>query len=533
MTTLVTIYRVLCKLCCSRISPFFSVLGQQSQRQQRALPSSGPSTSPTQENLAKKSFPDLEAQPLPSSSTASTSRDIREPRPSTRSFAKFIAEKGKAGLNKNGKVGTEKKVGSNSQRDSKEQKAASNSKAAVDTKTKVEAGKKKVSPDTRAKVGSNGTKKPPETTTQALPTLPSKGKFGPNTKPKGGAKRTPQVQNIETNVSQTEVEKTQQDTDVPDTQALPKSRHGLHRQSTTSVEPLTSTESAAITTEADLHILSESSDRRQRKKSLFSSLDSVKSLTDDGVDLPLHYSGIGKKKPHYYIGISDVIDPRIRSDISNAVPVCSREVKPKPKKREGVPSVHWSNHVELRRQKSLPDDIRGTPPSPAPATPVKPRERSFHKEASRSRERPKVHEEKKTEWSYEEYKKQNKEIHATFAPRLVVIRQPADYRDEKYLLNEQTAEPSYTYKQSFIGAASPTRPIHSYVNPEYIAVGANFNQSKSFVRNIYEQYHSNDRHNTRQTSTAMMNPLEDRERKIIIEFCHLLEKSKQLFNGLR
>ncbi|XP_063837575.1 protein SCAI [Ostrinia nubilalis] len=30
-----------------------------------------------------------------------------------------------------------------------------------------------------------------------------------------------------------------------------------------------------------------------------------------------------------------------------------------------------------------------------------------------------------------------------------------------------------------------------------------------------------------------MNPLEDNERKIIIEFCHLLEKSKQLFNGLR
>lgn len=29
------------------------------------------------------------------------------------------------------------------------------------------------------------------------------------------------------------------------------------------------------------------------------------------------------------------------------------------------------------------------------------------------------------------------------------------------------------------------------------------------------------------------NPLEDHERKVIIEFCHLLEKSKQLFNGLR
>lgn len=27
--------------------------------------------------------------------------------------------------------------------------------------------------------------------------------------------------------------------------------------------------------------------------------------------------------------------------------------------------------------------------------------------------------------------------------------------------------------------------------------------------------------------------MEDHERKIVIEFCHLLEKSKQLFNGLR
>ncbi|XP_059059852.1 protein SCAI [Achroia grisella] len=30
-----------------------------------------------------------------------------------------------------------------------------------------------------------------------------------------------------------------------------------------------------------------------------------------------------------------------------------------------------------------------------------------------------------------------------------------------------------------------------------------------------------------------MNPLDEHERKVIIEFCHLLEKSKQLFNGLR
>ncbi|KAK6628649.1 hypothetical protein RUM43_002464 [Polyplax serrata] len=27
--------------------------------------------------------------------------------------------------------------------------------------------------------------------------------------------------------------------------------------------------------------------------------------------------------------------------------------------------------------------------------------------------------------------------------------------------------------------------------------------------------------------------MDDHERKIVIEFCHLLEKSKQLFNGLR
>lgn len=30
-----------------------------------------------------------------------------------------------------------------------------------------------------------------------------------------------------------------------------------------------------------------------------------------------------------------------------------------------------------------------------------------------------------------------------------------------------------------------------------------------------------------------MDPVEDQDRKIVLEFCHLLEKSKQLFNGLR
>lgn len=32
---------------------------------------------------------------------------------------------------------------------------------------------------------------------------------------------------------------------------------------------------------------------------------------------------------------------------------------------------------------------------------------------------------------------------------------------------------------------------------------------------------------------AIMNEAEEQERKIVNEFCHLLEKSKQLFNGLR
>lgn len=27
--------------------------------------------------------------------------------------------------------------------------------------------------------------------------------------------------------------------------------------------------------------------------------------------------------------------------------------------------------------------------------------------------------------------------------------------------------------------------------------------------------------------------MEEHERKVVMEFCHLLEKSKQLFNGLR
>lgn len=34
-------------------------------------------------------------------------------------------------------------------------------------------------------------------------------------------------------------------------------------------------------------------------------------------------------------------------------------------------------------------------------------------------------------------------------------------------------------------------------------------------------------------SVAKMDPHEDQDRKIVLEFCHLLEKSKQLFNGLR
>lgn len=30
-----------------------------------------------------------------------------------------------------------------------------------------------------------------------------------------------------------------------------------------------------------------------------------------------------------------------------------------------------------------------------------------------------------------------------------------------------------------------------------------------------------------------MDAIEEQDRKIVLEFCHLLEKSKQLFNGLR
>jgi hypothetical protein len=36
-----------------------------------------------------------------------------------------------------------------------------------------------------------------------------------------------------------------------------------------------------------------------------------------------------------------------------------------------------------------------------------------------------------------------------------------------------------------------------------------------------------------QRRMAVMSEIEEQERKIVNEFCHLLEKSKQLFNGLR
>ena len=35
------------------------------------------------------------------------------------------------------------------------------------------------------------------------------------------------------------------------------------------------------------------------------------------------------------------------------------------------------------------------------------------------------------------------------------------------------------------------------------------------------------------SNLANMTDMDDHERKVVNEFCHLLEKSKQLFNGLR
>ena len=45
------------------------------------------------------------------------------------------------------------------------------------------------------------------------------------------------------------------------------------------------------------------------------------------------------------------------------------------------------------------------------------------------------------------------------------------------------------------------------------------------VENLLKQY--------METHNRALGFLEEEERKIINEFCHLLEKSKQLFNGLR
>jgi hypothetical protein len=36
-----------------------------------------------------------------------------------------------------------------------------------------------------------------------------------------------------------------------------------------------------------------------------------------------------------------------------------------------------------------------------------------------------------------------------------------------------------------------------------------------------------------QRRMVVMSEIEEQERKVVNEFCHLLEKSKQLFNGLR
>ncbi|XP_063837936.1 uncharacterized protein LOC135087011 [Ostrinia nubilalis] len=190
------------------------------------------------------------------------------------------------------------------------------------------------------------------------------------------AKKSPDLKKYE-NV----VEKPQKDPDKNSVSPQHK-RSLLHRQSTASTGteiPRTSTDSYVITTETEVHFLSESSDRKQTtKKSTQSSLDSVKSLPDDGVDHPVHESSLSKRQ--YHKGITDIINPQIGYDILQSVPISSQEIKQTNKKTKDRPSVHWPRNVEVLQQKYAEIKLfndNSPPPSPAPSTPVKPKKYSF------------------------------------------------------------------------------------------------------------------------------------------------------------
>lgn len=195
----------------------------------------------------------------------------------------------------------------------------------------------------------------------------------------------------------------------------------------------------------------------------------------------------------------------------------------------------------------MPDDInRSTPPSPAPATPLRHREKSFHEEPLYTRGR--IHNYKEYgPWSYEDHEglAHGRPSRHYSGPRTVQFKGLGDGNSDdeavglKYRINEffptvaGSKSPTQTFRSSYYGADCASQPFKSFLGPKHTVQRSSYQyqESSSYAKQIYEAYHSDQQDYSNHMGS--MNPLEDHDRKIIIEFCHLLEKSKQLFNGLR
>lgn len=340
----------------------------------------------------------------------------------------------------------------------------------------------------------------------------------------------------------------------------PRPREFTQRQSTASdpstnptdtksTYPQTSTDSGTHTVETDAcrHTSRLAEQRRvERNRQPFSYLEpwagSNPDLSISSLEHAVHHNVIYHERPHFYQeGIRNVIDPRLQHDLCSATPVCSEDRRRQ--NNNDFPSVHRSHNVKsvrwALRQQSVPaDSYNNNPPSPAPQTPLKFKERSFHEEPCYTRNKDRLHWER-TAWTYEDFCKlsYNRSVYNS-GPRSAVYkdigRPGEDSVGFSYEIQNEAARalpPIHTYRQSYYGADSLSKPFRSYLGPKKTHPVQQFPEQSatSFVRNIYESYYSN----KDEQPMGIMNPLEDFERKIIIEFCHLLEKSKQLFNGLR
>ncbi|CAG9782381.1 unnamed protein product [Diatraea saccharalis] len=244
-----------------------------------------------------------------------------------------------------------------------------------------------------------------------------------------------------------------------------------------------------------------------KKSASFESLSSV-SCKSELIDTPIEcYIYEKTTKPHQ--DKEHGVNTELQYALSQSIPVSSETLY------DGTLSE--DNDTYPQRQRSASVNLDKTPPSPAPATPLA-HKNIYWQRRAHSCER--VETQLKTD-DYEFWLKHKQENETTFTagPRHVYLKVPYG---KKYSLHYETLKQNRQKE-------NPTVELKRYREQSS-------STQRAFAERIYDQFHSNRRNLTKEnnrSSMGKMNSMDDHERKIIIEFCHLLEKSKQLFNGLR